>query len=315
MKHERTLPRPKLRMRVVGVAAAAGGAVSAMIWLAGPEAAGVRAYLAGETVCGPVAAFRATEISDRQRRYEQKLRVEISRLERDGTVELFRTPNGDWWTPTGNRSGLQFGIAEHRRLPYGLPKPGDIVLDAGANVGLFTRAALDAGARLVVAIEPVPASVESLSRNFADEIEDGRVIVYPKGVWHEQASLEMYVYPESQLDSFVMDSRPESSAKPERLELPLTTIDDIVEDLGLARVDFIKMDIEGAERKALLGARQTLRRHAPHLAVATENLPDDPTDLPTLVSNIAKYHQEPGTCLALENGQIAPEVMFFLPAS
>ena len=39
-----------------------------------------------------------------------------------------------------------------------------------------------------------------------------------------------------------------------KVEVPVTTLDKIVEELRLPRVDFIKMDIEGAEREALRGA-------------------------------------------------------------
>ena len=49
-----------------------------------------------------------------------------------------------------------------------------MVLDGGAHVGVYVREALDRGARLVVAIEPAPANVECLRRNFPEEIADGR---------------------------------------------------------------------------------------------------------------------------------------------
>ena len=60
----------------------------------------------------------------------------------------------------------------------------------------------------------------------------------------------------------------------------LTTIDKIVEELQLERVDFIKMDIEGAERKALAGARNTLAERKPRLALAGYHLEDDQTKIP-----------------------------------
>jgi FkbM family methyltransferase len=48
---------------------------------------------------------------------------------------------------------------------------------------------------------------------------------------------------------------------------PVVTIDDYCERNGLTRVDFIRMDIEGAEQKALLGALEVLDRDRPHVLV------------------------------------------------
>jgi len=45
------------------------------------------------------------------------------------------------------------------------------------------------------------------------------------------------------------------------------TIDDFVEEKQIYKVDFIKMDIEGAEEEALLGAKHTILKHKPKLAI------------------------------------------------
>jgi hypothetical protein len=58
-------------------------------------------------------------------------------------------------------------------------------------------------------------------------------------------------------------------------QVQATTIDQMVEDLGLPGVDFIKMDIEGAEQHALLGAARTLRRYQPRLGLAAYHRRDD----------------------------------------
>jgi FkbM family methyltransferase len=47
----------------------------------------------------------------------------------------------------------------------------------------------------------------------------------------------------------------------------ITTLDKFVEDNKLERVDFIKADIEGAERDMLRGATNTLKTFAPKLAI------------------------------------------------
>ncbi len=51
----------------------------------------------------------------------------------------------------------------------------------------------------------------------------------------------------------------------ETLEVPVVRIDQLVAELGLPRVDFIKLDIEGAEREALRGAVQVLKKYRPRL--------------------------------------------------
>src|SRR5262249_48747180 len=142
---------------------------------------------------------------------------------------------------------VSFLLSEQESKVYGdgprRVKPGDIVLDCGANVGVFTREALDAGASLVVSIEPSARNVECLRRNFATEVAAGKVIVYPKGVWDKDDEMVMYVYKNSALDSFVMNGRTEESGRPVPQKFKVTTIDEIANELKLPRVDFIKMDI------------------------------------------------------------------------
>jgi len=231
--------------------------------------------------------------------------------EKDG-LELWDTPKGPYWIPRGNRYVLPFNLAEMEAHIYGsgehFVRTGDIVLDCGASDGDFSRQALNAGARLVVAIEISPASVECLRRNLAPEIAAGRAIVYPKGVWDKNDTLPLNVDDQNFAANSVVFHAP--GAHP-TFQAQLTTIDQIVKELALSRVDFIKMDIEGAEVNALHGARQTLLRFRPRLAIATEHKPDDETAIPNALRAIqSDYQAECGYC-AQSNGHVHPEVMYF----
>jgi FkbM family methyltransferase len=231
--------------------------------------------------------------------------------EKDG-LELWDTPKGLYWIPKGNRYVLPFNLAEMEAHIYGsgehFVKAGDIVLDCGASDGDFSHQALDAGAKLVVAIELSPASLECLRRNLASEIAAGRAVVYPKGVWDKDDTLPLNVDDQNFAANSVVFHAPGAHAA---VQAQLTTIDQIVRELSLSRVDFIKMDVEGAEVNALHGARETLRRFRPRLAIATEHKADDETAIPSAVRAIqSDYQAECGYC-AQSNGHVHPEVMYF----
>jgi len=234
-------------------------------------------------------------------------------VERDGEgYELHRTPRGMFWSPAGNI--LYYNLGEMAVEAYGGAvegvRAGDVVLDCGANVGTFTRSALEAGAAKVVALEIDPRNAECLRRNFRQEVDEGRVIIVDKGVWSGAGTVEVKTYTNSNLNTVVMPERPETREKPRIVTLPVTSIDQVVEELGLERVDFIKMDVEGAEAEALRGARRTLQRFRPRLSVATENLPDDIDRVPAMIREIVPGYQiRPGICRKIRRFMIRPEVV------
>ena len=57
-----------------------------------------------------------------------------------------------------------------------------------------------------------------------------------------------------------------------------------------SRVDFIKMDIEGAELNALRGAEKSIRRYHPSLAVCAYHRTDDLITLPQYINSLGGYH-------------------------
>jgi len=211
-----------------------------------------------------------------------------SRLVREENgLELWDTPKGPFWIPKGNRFVLPFNLAEMERHVYGAGEhfihPGDIVLDCGASDGDFTREALRAGAAKVVSIEIAPSSVECIRRNLAAEIAAGRVIVYPKGVWDKDETLTLNVDDTNFAANSVV-IRPDSSHP--AVAVPLTTIDRIVAELNLPKIDFIKMDIERAELSALKGAERTLRAFKPTLAISVYHREEDLMDIPAYLNGL-----------------------------
>ena len=197
--------------------------------------------------------------------------------------------------------------AQQEEVIYGRVRSGDVVLDCGAHVGVFTRRALASGAALVVAIEPAPDNVECLRRNFEPEVRAGRVIVYPKGVWDKDDFLVLHtVEGNSAGDSFVFQLGAGSDVR-----VPLTTIDKLVDELHVPRVDFIKMDIKGSEKQALKGGAHTIQTFRPRLAIASEHNPQDPEQILAFIQSVRPdYRSRCGSCF-LTGGQLRPEIMLF----
>ncbi len=263
--------------------------------------------------CPMPNALQAAENLKLQIRYKDEILAASREIEKDPAgFHLWDTPMGRWWIPQGDDWMLPFNLAEQKRRIYGTGpqavKAGDTVLDCGANIGVYTRLALDAGAKKVIAIEPGPENVEALRRNFKDEIASGRVVIVPKGVWDKDDFLTLKVDPNNTAaNTFVMELKDGKMG----VQVPLTTIDKLVAELNLDRVDYIKMDIEGAEQRALRGARETLAKFHPRLALSAYHVPDDPVKIPEIVKQgWPGYSMECGPC-AEANGRIRPDVLYF----
>jgi FkbM family methyltransferase len=147
-------------------------------------------------------------------------------------------------------------------------RPGMVFVDAGANMGLYTLfAARKVGEQgQVLAIEPSSRECERLLRNLrANSVSNVRLA--RKAVSDSSADAELLVAADvrsghNTLGGFSYDT-PLAIKEKVRTE----TLDAIVSQEGLPRVDVIKMDVEGAEVKALQGAAGVLERFRPLLLI------------------------------------------------
>jgi hypothetical protein len=94
------------------------------------------------------------------------------------------------------------------------------------------------------------------------------------------------------------------------IEVPVTTVDRLVAELQLPRVDFVKMDIEGAERKAIAGSRATIATFHPRMALSIYHVKGDEKMVPKLVSEAYPDYTTSKTCLCAPD-RVQPEVAFF----
>jgi FkbM family methyltransferase len=244
---------------------------------------------------------------------EKKILAQAHVVRKDGGYKLWSTPDGEFWVPDTSDDILAILLAQQKRKIYGDAttggvKRGDIVLDGGAHIGIYVKTALDAGAEKIVAIEPSPEALECLRRNFRKQIESGQVIVYPKGIWDEEKHLVFYANGNGAAgDSFVnkaADARPIA-------DIPVTTIDKLVKELHLPRVDIIKADIKGAGARMIKGGVETIRAYHPRMVISVEEAPEDPVEIHDAVMSIApNYRFRAGPCL-FTGDEIRNDTIFF----
>jgi len=163
---------------------------------------------------------------------------------------------------------------------------GEVVLDLGANLGCFMlpAARVVAPTGRVYCIEPVPENLGHLRRTVAANGLNN-VTVIPQAVGAERGVTRLNLCPRSGGHSALFDYGGDT------VDVPTTTVDDLVAELGLGRVDFVKMDVEGMETEVLRGAARTLRAHRPHLCMAGYHRPGDVTELPGLLREIEPSYE------------------------
>jgi len=238
--------------------------------------------------------------------------VRLIREDKKAGLELWDTMLGRLWIPNPGSAVIKHLEWEQTvQKVYDHPSahvvPGDTVIDCGAHIGSFARLALRAGARLVVAIEPEKANIIAFRRNFAEEIKGGKVILIEKGVWDKTGSLALHLSNTGDSHSVAIN---QNAGKDQAIDV--TTIDFLTEKLRIPRVDFIKMDIEGAELNALRGSRQVLKRWHPRLAISSYHKKGDPPAICALI-----WEAQPNYLVGSKNLQPesketgVPKVLFF----
>lgn len=149
-------------------------------------------------------------------------------------------------------------------------KEGDVVLDCGANIGLFSAIAASKKCK-VYAFEPVPDTLKYLSKTV--EIYPEFITICKYALSDYNGDTQFFISSNSNISNSMFNLNGNLN---EVLKVKTITVDEFVKRNSLQKVDFIKADIEGAERDMLKGAKETLYKFGPKLSICTYHLKDDP---------------------------------------
>lgn len=159
------------------------------------------------------------------------------------------------------------GIYERRFLELiakGFPK-GSVALDIGANIGNHSIY-LASNFASIHAFEPNPNVLSRLRKNI--ELNQlSNIVVHPIGLGNASATLPFRENNDGNLGaSGFLKPGEVLAARSSQLELRIENADDYVSALGLDRIDFIKVDVEGWEPQLFEGMAGTIAKHRPTIA-------------------------------------------------
>lgn len=147
-----------------------------------------------------------------------------------------------------------------------IPKSGDVAIDVGAGIGIYTATLADRF-KNVIAFEPHPGNREVVKVNMGARTN---VEIRPEAAMDHEGKLSLHFHKimgaVEPCHSSIHEKHPVRPAEfsGEKIEVPCLRIDTL-EFPG--KVDFIKVDVEGAEIKVLLGARDTIAKFRPELMI------------------------------------------------
>jgi FkbM family methyltransferase len=188
------------------------------------------------------------------------------------------------------------------------PKEGDVVIDIGAHIGLYTiissKQAGNTGK--VVAIEADPDNFELLKRNIAlNNLTNVLPLNY--AVFSTKTKIKLYEQSASAKYNSVMLTR--ANTKNENYaEVNADTLDNILKQNGVNQVDWIKIDVEGAEFEVLKGSIETLSSKNMSLLVEIHNI-NDPSHYNNVIE-LLKHHNYEMTFEQLYEGSGEGHVIF-----
>ena len=140
-------------------------------------------------------------------------------------------------------------------------------VDIGANVGLYTALGmhqLDSGGR-IVAFEPYTRSFKFLQKNINANQTNARacprVDALNLAATRESGQKELRLNPENHADNRLYQGTYQGKIESwEILPVEGRPVDDVLAELGIEAVNFVKIDIQGFEQKAMTGFQDTLMR-------------------------------------------------------
>jgi FkbM family methyltransferase len=220
-------------------------------WAKKPAATGTLPERIGRFLASPTRRKYIT-LANRARRIFPRMPIPL------------RLPFGAWWLAEKSALDHELIYNEFERMETEFVKRllrrDMTVVDAGAHHGLYT---LLASKRVgwdgrVIAVEPSPRECQRLEKHLRLNRCSNTELV-PCALGENPGETDLYLVDGFQ--DWCNSLRPPAVDEPTRtVRVSVRRLDDVLAELGVSKVDFIKLDVEGAELSVLYGAMKLLHR-------------------------------------------------------
>ncbi|MEM3370817.1 MAG: FkbM family methyltransferase [Candidatus Woesearchaeota archaeon] len=166
----------------------------------------------------------------------------------------------------------------------------DVVIDAGANVGIFSILASLLTRNKIYAFEPDPKIFKCLEHNIS-ALGIRNVICINKGLGEQIKNKKINRAILNYAISAVEDSDMSVGSVAGFANIEIIPLDKFVKDEKIHKVNFIKIDVEGYELKVIDGAKQTIRKFKPVISVSAYHQKDHVRLIPKQILKIREDYK------------------------
>ncbi len=169
-------------------------------------------------------------------------------------------------------------------------KPSSVIFDVGANIGIFSiyTASLDTTNK-IYAFEPVRNTYEILKKNISSY---QNIIPFEKALGNHHTSAQIRTSSSYTSVSRIQDEKIDSEWDTKKItfdgyeEIEITTIDEVMKEQHIPRLDFLKIDTEGYEMAVLEGAKETIQAHTPVISLSAYHRLNDKKNIPDYILSL-----------------------------
>lgn len=178
------------------------------------------------------------------------------------------------------------------RILKKLIKPGDTVIDIGANFGLYTKFLSEATGNTgkVFSFEPVPGTFDILKNNI-NKSKLNNVTIFKKAISDKNGEAFIFIPEYKDGSENYYEASLQNATQENGIRIETIRLDDWLSD-KINNIDFIKMDVEGHEPQALSGAEKILSKFHPKLMIEINDGFEEGSTGKKVLNFLSKFNYE-----------------------